>query len=83
MVRSVLSPSVHVECGSSVHDSIIMDNVRIGRGVRIRRAIIDKNNVIPDEAVIGEDPEWDNRHFTLTPKGIVAVPKETPFPHRS
>jgi glucose-1-phosphate adenylyltransferase len=56
-----------------------MGNVRIGRNVVIRRAVIDKGNCIPDGLKIGEDPEQDRRLFTISAGGIAVVPKGMPL----
>ena len=61
---------------SEIYDSIIMENVRIGRNVKIRKAIIDKSVNIPDNMSIGYDREEDSKHFTVTDSGIVVVRKE-------
>ncbi|MHC4276263.1 MAG: glucose-1-phosphate adenylyltransferase [Planctomycetota bacterium] len=76
---SVLSSDVRIEVDSSVSGSVIMEGVRMGRGVEIRRAIIDKGVHVPDGMVIGHDHEEDRRHFTVTDKGIVVVPKQMPM----
>src|SRR5690625_5904746 len=41
--NSVLSPGVRLNSWSSVSDSVIMDEVSVGRHCQIHRAIIDKN----------------------------------------
>ena len=41
-----------------------MHDVVIGSGAVVRRAIIDKNSVVPPGARIGVDPEADERRFT-------------------
>ncbi|MDF2669153.1 MAG: glucose-phosphate adenylyltransferase [Paenibacillus sp.] len=51
--HSVLFYGVHVEAGSQIKDSVIMPNVKIGRGVVINRAIIGEGCVIEDGSVIG------------------------------
>ena len=51
------------------------DDVEIGRRCRIRRAIIDKNVVVPPNTTIGIDPEEDRRRFHVTPGGVVVIPK--------
>jgi glucose-1-phosphate adenylyltransferase len=53
----------------------MMGNNDIGRGSRIRRAIIDKNVTIAPGTVIGEDPEHDRQRFHISPNGIITVPK--------
>ena len=55
--RSVLSHNVRVDCYSEVYDSIIMERARIGKGVKIRNAIIDKAVTIPDGKCIGYNPK--------------------------
>lgn len=77
--NSVLSPDVRVEANSHISESVIMDGVRIGRNVRIHRAIVDKRVNIPSGMVIGVDHERDRKHFTVTENGVVVVPKEMPI----
>jgi glucose-1-phosphate adenylyltransferase len=73
--RSILSPDVHLDSGSAVCDSVLMDGVRIGHGAVVRHAIIDKNVVVPDGAQIGVDLEQDRERFTITPSGVRVIEK--------
>ncbi len=75
----VLSPDVRVDSHSEIYDSIIMESVRIGKNVKIRRAIIDKSVNIPDYMSIGYDFNKDSKKFTVTENGIVVVRKEMPL----
>lgn len=77
VVRSVLSPQVRVNSYSLVEESVLMDGVEVGRYARVRRAIVDKDVKIPPGATIGFDLEEDSRRFTVTPSGIVVVPRGT------
>jgi glucose-1-phosphate adenylyltransferase len=80
--NSVLSPNVMVRSWSTVSDSVLMDNVDIGRHAVIRRAIIDKNVHVPEGARIGMDPEEDReRGFVVTPSGITVVGKDQHVPN--
>lgn len=72
---SVLSYNVIVRSWAEVDESVIMDNVEVGRFCRIKKAIIDKDNVIPPNTQIGIDPQEDRKRFEVTPRGIVVVPK--------
>lgn len=72
---SVLSYKVMVRSWAEVDESVIMDDVEIGRNCRIKKAIIDKHNVIPAGTQIGIDPQEDRKRFDVTPRGIVVVPK--------
>jgi glucose-1-phosphate adenylyltransferase len=51
--RSIISAGTDIGKGSLVYESIIMPGARIGRQVRIHKAIIGENAVIEDGAVIG------------------------------
>jgi glucose-1-phosphate adenylyltransferase len=73
--RSVLSPKVRVNSFSQVLESILFENVQIGRHCKIRRAIIDKNVDIPPGMTIGYNPEEDRQRFHVTESGVVTIPK--------
>jgi len=53
-----------------------MPGVGVGRHVRIRRAIIDRNVFIPRGAQIGYNLEEDRRRHTVTDQGIVVVTRD-------
>jgi glucose-1-phosphate adenylyltransferase len=72
--RSILGPRTRVNSFSLVEDSILFENVNVGRHARIRKAIIDKNVVIPDGTEIGFDHDEDRRRgYLVTESGIVVV----------
>jgi glucose-1-phosphate adenylyltransferase len=74
MVRnSVLGRGVRVHSGAMVEDSILFDNCDIGRRARVRRAILDKNVRIPEDALIGYDLEYDRQLYHVTESGIVVI----------
>jgi glucose-1-phosphate adenylyltransferase len=73
--RSILSPGVRVHSHSLVEDSVLMHGVDIGRGAVVRRAILDKNVCVAPGVQIGVDPVADRARFTVSPAGIVVVPK--------
>lgn len=73
--NSVLGRSVFVHSYSQIDDSVIMDYSEIGRGARVRRAIIDKNVRVADGDEIGYDLERDRKRFFVTESGIVVIPK--------
>lgn len=64
--HSVLFYGVEVGEGSVVTDSVIMPQVKIGRNVRIHRAIITENLVIQDGTVIGEGLGEDSEILLVT-----------------
>ena len=73
--RSIIGPRSFLHSWSSVEDSILFDDVEVGRHCRIRRAIIDKHVKIPAGTTIGYDDDADAKRFTVSPEGIVVVPK--------
>jgi glucose-1-phosphate adenylyltransferase len=74
--RSILGPSCRVNSYASVEDSILFDNVDVGRNARIRKAIIDEGIVIPEGMEIGFDHEEDReRGCMITEAGVVVVTK--------
>jgi len=71
--NSILGRGVRVLAGAQVDESVLFDNCVIGRGARVRRAIIDKNFRVPDDAQIGYDLEQDAELYHVTESGIVVV----------
>ncbi len=73
--NSVIATNVSIGTGAYVEGSVIMPGVRVGRNAVVRRAILDKNSVIPDGAQIGVDLEHDRALYTVSDSGIVVLGK--------
>jgi glucose-1-phosphate adenylyltransferase len=73
---SVLCPNVRVHSYGVIEQSMLMPGVRVGRHARIRRAIIDRDVLIPRGAVIGYNPEEDRKRHTVTDLGVVVVTED-------
>jgi glucose-1-phosphate adenylyltransferase len=76
--HSILGQGVVVDRGAVIEHSIILDNTTVGRNARIRRAIVDRFNVIEPETVIG----WEREHdlaagIMLDSSGIPVLPRGT------
>ncbi|HNU11055.1 MAG TPA: glucose-1-phosphate adenylyltransferase [Rubrivivax sp.] len=74
--RSVLFSQVRVHSFSSVNWSVLLPGVQVGRHARVHRAVIDRDCVIPDGLVIGEDPVADAARFHRTEAGITLVTRD-------
>ncbi|MDQ3602124.1 MAG: glucose-1-phosphate adenylyltransferase [Actinomycetota bacterium] len=72
---SVLSADVVVEAGAHVEGSVLMPGVRVGKGAVVRRAILDKNVVVPDGGQVGLDPGLDRERYTVSGGGVVVLGK--------
>jgi glucose-1-phosphate adenylyltransferase len=78
--RSIISPECRVNSYSRVQDSLLFEGVEVGRHARIRRAILDKNVIVPSGAEVGFDPALDaSRGFVRTAKGVTVIAKGSHF----
>lgn len=73
--RSLLFSNCLIHSYTDIKDSVVLPDVEVGRHCRIRKAIIDRGSIVPEDTVIGEDHEADRkRGFRVTPSsGIVLV----------
>jgi glucose-1-phosphate adenylyltransferase len=75
--RSILGPLCKINSYSLVEDSILFENVTVGRHVKMKKTIVDKNVVIPDGSIIGYNHKEDlAKGYTVTESGIVVVPRK-------
>jgi glucose-1-phosphate adenylyltransferase len=70
---SVLCPNVRVHSFCHIEQCILMPGVRVGRHAKIRRAIIDRDVLIPRGALIGYNADDDRQRHAVTDSGIVVV----------
>ena len=75
----IIGRNVKVHSFCEITDSIIFDGVEIGRDSKVHKAIIDKNNIIPEGSRIGLGTEQSGPQHYVTPSGIVVVPKKPRF----
>ncbi|MBU2800943.1 glucose-1-phosphate adenylyltransferase [Acidithiobacillus caldus] len=76
--RSLLFSNVRVNDGNTlVEDSVILPNVRMGEGARLRKVVVEKGAIIPPGLVVGEDPVEDARRFHRTPGGVTLITPES------
>jgi glucose-1-phosphate adenylyltransferase len=76
ILHSLLFTDVTVDAYSNIEDSVILPAVKIGKHCQIRKAIIDKGTVIPDNTIIGVDSQMDAKRFYVSPQGVVLVTPE-------
>lgn len=73
ILGSLLSNRVHIHPYSRVEETVVLPDVDIGEGSRLRRAILARGCRIPRGLVVGEDPDEDVRRFQVTPTGITLI----------
>jgi len=74
--HSVLFRRVRVNSWSQVENSVLFDDVDVGRHAKLKNVIVDKEVRIPSGMELGYDLEADRaRGLTVTPGGVVVVPK--------
>ena len=78
VVSSILSPGVRINSWSRVRESVLLDNVDVGRNAVVERCILDKYVRVEPGAFVGVNPDQDReRGFMVTESGITVVPKGT------
>ncbi len=68
VINSVLSGGVIIEEGAIVKDSVIFEDVYIGKGARVYTSIIDSETIIEKAAVVGK-PDATKEEITVVAKG--------------
>lgn len=73
--NAILGRDVWVNEGAVIEDSIVMDHTSVGKGAHLRRAIIDRFNIIGADTEIGLDPAADRRRYHVDSAGLVVIPR--------
>lgn len=73
--RSLLFTGVKMGSYSNVHEGVILPYCNIGRGASLKRVIVDSGVRIPENLVVGEDPELDARLWRRTENGVCLITK--------
>ena len=82
ITNSILGRSVVVEDGVKIEGSIIMDNTIIKKDCKIKKAIIDRFNLIKAKTSIGHKVEKDKENHFVSDSGIVVIkrgPRQAAF----
>jgi glucose-1-phosphate adenylyltransferase len=72
--NSIIRREAVIEEDVVLEDCIVMDYVRVCKGSRLRRVIIDRHNIIDPDTVIGYDAEADSKRYTVSKGGVTVVP---------
>lgn len=58
---------------SVLEDAVILPHCKIGRSARLRKVVLDRDVVIPEGLVVGEDPELDAQRFRRSKNGVCLI----------
>lgn len=71
----IIGNGVVIESGASIEDSIVMDNVVLKKNCRLKKAIVDKLNIVEEGEQIGFNPNIDRFRCHIDPSGIAVLPR--------
>ncbi|HSS13110.1 MAG TPA: sugar phosphate nucleotidyltransferase, partial [Rhizomicrobium sp.] len=71
--RRLLFSGVRANSYSSLEEAVVLPYCQIGRGARLKRAVLDRGVIIPAGLVVGEDPEQDAARFRRTENGVCLI----------
>lgn len=73
--HSIIRSSVVIEEDVEITDSIILERVHIKKGAKLKKVIIDKNNIINEGETLGFDSNKDRFRMHIDECGIGILPK--------
>ena len=71
--RCLLYTGVRTHSFSSLKGVVAMPYVEIGRRAKLTNVVIDRGVSIPQDLVVGEDPELDGKRFRRTDDGVCLI----------
>jgi len=74
--RSILFTKLRIGERSLIEDSVLLDDVVIGRGVTLLGVIVDEGCAIPDSFKAGAHPAEDRASFHVTERDVTLITPE-------
>lgn len=74
---SIASSCVNIQSNSEVVESILFDNVRVGKHCRLNRVICDKEAIIGDNQTVGFNRDQDLARGFIVSDGVTVIPRGT------
>jgi glucose-1-phosphate adenylyltransferase len=71
--RSLLFSSVRVNSYAQTQGAVLLPEVQVGRYARLTNVVVDRGVRIPENLVVGEDPELDDKRFYRSEGGVVLI----------
>lgn len=73
LLRCLLFTGVRTKSFSRLEGVVALPYVTVERNARLTNVVIDRDVVIPEGLVVGEDPEYDAKRFRRTDNGICLI----------
>ena len=70
---SLLFSNCRVNSHARTSGAVLLPDVEVGRRARLNKVVVDRGCHIPEDLVIGEDPELDAKRFYRSDEGVVLV----------
>jgi glucose-1-phosphate adenylyltransferase len=74
--NSVLFSSVRVHSFCQIDQAVLLPEVTVGSNCSLSKVVVDRGCKLPDNLVIGQDPELDAQRFERSENGVVLVTAE-------
>jgi glucose-1-phosphate adenylyltransferase len=71
--RSLLFSNCRINSHACTTGAVLLPDVEVGRRARLNNVVVDRGCYIPEDLVIGEDPEFDAKRFYRSEGGIILV----------
>ena len=71
--NSILFSNVRVHSYCDIREAVILPEVVIGRGAKLKRVVVDQGCRIPPGLVAGHDAAEDRKRFHVTERGITLI----------
>jgi glucose-1-phosphate adenylyltransferase len=71
--RSLLFSNCRINSHARTTGAVLLPDVEVGRRARLNNVVVDRGCHIPEDLVIGEDPEFDAKRFYRSEGGIILV----------
>lgn len=74
--HTVLFSNVRIGSFSHLEKAVVLPEVEIGEGCRLRNVVIDRGCKIPHGLNVGDNPELDAKRFYRTESGVVLITED-------
>lgn len=74
--RCLLFTGVKTHSYSQLEGVVALPYAEVGRRARLTNVVIDRGVKIPEDLVVGEDPDLDAKRFRRSPNGICLITKD-------